>query len=196
MKILVTYVTNSGTTTDVAVAIGEEIAKSGAVVETLPLAEVKNLADYNAVVLGAPMIMGWHRAALKFLKQNKKTLESKPLAVFVTAMSITNSTKNLPVNFSTHIDQKAAVNPKSNEHYSFKETYATPSYYLRPIVKAGPKSLAAVGFFGGRLDYYRLKWWEALFVMLIIGAKPGEKRNWDDIRSWAAGLPSNLKLTS
>jgi menaquinone-dependent protoporphyrinogen oxidase len=196
LKILVTYVTNSGTTTDVAAAIGEEIAKSGVIVETLPLSEVKNLSEYSAVVLGAPMIMGWHRSALKFLRKNKKTLQKKPLALFITAMNITNTTKNLPVDFTTHIDQKAALKPKSSKHFSFKESYAAPFNYLRPILHAAPKSLAAVGFFGGRLDYYRLKWWEALFVMLIIGAKPGEKRNWDDIRSWAAGLPANLKLTS
>jgi hypothetical protein len=48
--------------------------------------------------------------------------------------------------------------------------------------------------FGGRLDYGRMKWWAVLFVMLIIQAPPGDRRNWPAIRSWAAGLPVALQL--
>jgi hypothetical protein len=61
------------------------------------------------------------------------------------------------------------------------------------VLKAAPSNLKAVGFFGGRLDMYHLKWYDALFVMLVVGAKPGEKRNWPDIRAWAATLPDLLK---
>ena len=66
-KILVTYATLSGTTVEVGEVIGEEIAKSGLEVEVLPLGEVANLATYDGVVLGGPMVMGWHRSALGFL---------------------------------------------------------------------------------------------------------------------------------
>jgi menaquinone-dependent protoporphyrinogen IX oxidase len=51
-----------------------------------------------------------------------------------------------------------------------------------------------VGFFGGRLEYGRLKWWAVLFVMVIIQAQAGDRRNWTAIRSWAAGLPAALQL--
>ena len=33
---------------------------------------------------------------------------------------------------------------------------------------------------------------EALFVMLVIQAPAGDRRNWEAIRSWAAGLPAVL----
>jgi hypothetical protein len=33
-----------------------------------------------------------------------------------------------------------------------------------------------------------------LFVMLIIQAPAGERRNWTAIRSWAAGLPAALQI--
>ena len=62
-RILVTYATMAGSTADVAKTVGDEIAKSGAQVDVLPLGEVKDLAAYDGVVVGAPMIMGWHRAA-------------------------------------------------------------------------------------------------------------------------------------
>jgi menaquinone-dependent protoporphyrinogen oxidase len=63
-RILVAYATYAGSTVDVARAVAEEIAKSDVQVDLLPLSEAKNLAAYDGVVLGGPMIMGWHRAAL------------------------------------------------------------------------------------------------------------------------------------
>jgi hypothetical protein len=46
----------------------------------------------------------------------------------------------------------------------------------------------SVGFFGGVLALYTLKWWQALFVMLVIGAKPGGSHNLPLIQEWAAGV--------
>jgi menaquinone-dependent protoporphyrinogen oxidase len=68
-KILVAYATNSGTTADVARTIGEELQKSGSQVEVLPLEKVTDVEAYEALVIGAPMILGWHRAALRFLRK-------------------------------------------------------------------------------------------------------------------------------
>ena len=48
--------------------------------------------------------------------------------------------------------------------------------------------------FAGRLEYGRLKWWAVLFVMLIIQATAGDRRNWPAIRAWAAELPAALGL--
>ena len=45
-----------------------------------------------------------------------------------------------------------------------------------------------VGFFGGKLDYGSLNIFHMLFVMLIIQARPGDFRNWEAIRAWAASL--------
>lgn len=191
-KILVTYITHSGTTRDVADAIAEEIIKTGVEAEVQPLEQIKQLADYSAVVLGAPMILGFHRTALKFLRQHKVELEQTPLAIFVTAMSLTAGTNPDFSKVNIHVDEKLAAAPHNPARLSFKENYASVKNYIRPIVKTAPDSLAAIGLFGGRLDFYRLKWWEALFVMVIIGAKPGEKRNWPNIRAWAASLPAIL----
>jgi hypothetical protein len=33
-----------------------------------------------------------------------------------------------------------------------------------------------------------MKWWQAPFVMFIIQAQPGDKRNWQAIETWAGGL--------
>ena len=60
-------------------------------VDILPLEKVGDLSAYNAVVIGAPMVMGWHRSARKFLAKNRQALRQIPLAVFATGMSLTSA---------------------------------------------------------------------------------------------------------
>jgi len=193
-KILVGYITHSGTTCDVAEAIAEEIAKNGFEAEAVALDQVKDASAYDAVVIGAPMIIGWHRDALKYLKKHKAVLQQKPLALFMTGMSLVDSPKPDLPGVDIHIDAKFSVPPQKPGRLNHKEAFSTVKNYLAPVTKVTPQSLAAIAIFGGRLDMYRLKWYDALFVMLVVGAKPGEKRNWPDIRAWAAGLPAQLKL--
>jgi len=47
----------------------------------------------------------------------------------------------------------------------------------------------SAGIFGGRLDYGRMRWWAMIFVILILQAKAGDRRNWEAIRAWANELP-------
>jgi menaquinone-dependent protoporphyrinogen IX oxidase len=61
--------------------------------------------------------------------------------------------------------------------------------YLRPVLSAAPGVRpVSVAFLGGKLEFYKLKWWQMLFVMVVIGAQPGDHRNWDAIRAWAESL--------
>ncbi|HNT24013.1 MAG TPA: flavodoxin domain-containing protein, partial [Anaerolineales bacterium] len=66
-KILIAYATLSGSTTEIAQEIAKEISQGGLQVDVLPLSQVKDIGSYTGVVVGAPMIMGWHRSALGFL---------------------------------------------------------------------------------------------------------------------------------
>jgi menaquinone-dependent protoporphyrinogen oxidase len=194
-RILVTYATMAGSTAEVAQAIAEEIAKNNLQVDVLPLHEVKTLADYDGVVVGAPMIMGWHREALRFLKQHRKALQQVPFAIFVMAMSLTQTTESLVDSVPVYVDEKL---PKAAQHASrltFKERYARLSNYLHPILRATqPFKPVSIGVFGGRMEYGRLKWWAVLFAMVIIKAPAGDRRNWDAIHSWAASLPAAFQL--
>jgi len=188
-KALVTYATNSGTTADIARAIGEELHKRAAQVEVLPIEEVTGLEGYDAVALGGPMIMGWHRGAIAFLKRHQTELSKLPVALFIPCMALTQTSETQVDGVSVFIDPTLPQTPKQPGRLSLKERYTTTANYLRPILKAAPQVRPQqVGLFGGRLDIYRLKWWQALFVMAIIQAPPGEKRNWDAIRAWANGL--------
>ncbi len=190
--ILVTYATSSGTTVDVARAVADEIGKSGAQVEVQPIEAVRSLDGYDGVVLGAPMIMGFHRRALAFLRQNRPALQSKPLAVFVMAMSLTASQEASLGGVPLTVDENLAEPLKKAGHPSWKERYTSVANYGSPILKAAPARPVSLAFFGGRLDFYRLSWWARLFVMIIIQARPGDRRNWTAIRAWASELPGKL----
>ena len=194
-RILVAYATMAGSTAEVAQAVGEEISKSGSQVDVLPLSQVKDLTAYDGVVLGGPMIMGWHRAALRFLKQHRHTFQRIPLAVFVMAMSLTQTGEKGVGDVPVTLDENLPKPPAKEGSLTFKERYARLSNYLRPILSATrPSRPVSVGVFGGRLEYGRLKWWAVLFAMLIIQAPAGDRRNWPVIRAWAAGLPQAFNL--
>ena len=195
-KILIAYATMAGSTAEVAQAIGEEIEKNGLQVDVLPLDEVRDLESYAGVVVGAPMIMGWHRGARGFLKKHRKAFQRLPLAVFITAMSLTKTSEISVEDVAVTVDEYLPKPPANEGSLNFRERYARLSNYLSPILAAThPVKPVSIGIFGGRLEYGRLKWWAVLFAMLIVQAPPGEKRNWPAIRTWATGLPAAFKLT-
>jgi menaquinone-dependent protoporphyrinogen IX oxidase len=189
-KILVTYATNSGSTAEVAKSVMEEIQKSGVKVDLQPTAKVRELASYSAVVLGAPMILGWHRHALKFLRTNRKALATKPLAVFITCMSLTKTGETSVRGVPVTVDANLPKPPQNAAHLAFKERYSLVSNYLRPILNACPRKPVSVGIFGGQLNFSRMQWWAMIFVVLILQAQAGDKRNWEAIRAWAGSLPA------
>lgn len=189
-KILVTYATMAGSTAEVAQAVGEELERSGLEVEVLPISQVQDVAGYAGVVAGGPMIMGWHRAAAGFLRKHRAAWQRVPLAVFITAMSLTQTGETSVGGVPVTVDEKLPKAPETPGKLSFRERYARLANYLRPILAATrPAKPASVGVFGGRLEYGRLKVWAVLFAMLIIRAPAGDRRNWDAIRSWARELP-------
>lgn len=194
-RILVAYATQAGSTSQVASATGKEIAKGNAEVDILPLDQVKALDGYDGVVLGAPMIMGWHRGALRFLKRHRNECKKIPLAVFVMAMSLTKTGEMTVDGVPTLVNNQLATPLTREGRLSFREKYATVSNHARPIVAAiRPAKPVSIAFFGGRMEYGRLPWWAVLFALVIIQAPAGDKRNWNLIRSWGAGLPTAFGL--
>jgi menaquinone-dependent protoporphyrinogen oxidase len=188
-NILVAYATMAGSTAEVARAVGEELAKNNLHVDVLPLESVDGLTAYDAVVLGGPMIMGWHRAALKFLRQNREAFRKIPLAVFVMAMSLTGTGETSVNGVPVTVDEKLVKPPEKVGRLNHKERYANIPSYARPILKTvQPAKPVSIGMFGGRLEYGRLAWWAVLFAMLIIQAPAGDRRDWDAIRAWTRSL--------
>lgn len=188
--ILVTYATLSGSTTEVAQAVADEITASHYQVDVRPLDQVTQLTNYQAVVLGAPMILGWHRKAIHFLKRQRNALANTPVAIFATAMSLTADHEVAVRGIPLCVDPSLAKAPRDPLRLNLHERWASIPHYATPILQAaGTNKPVSLAFFGGRMDYFRLKPLPRLFVMLVIQAPPGDRRNWQIIRSWAASLP-------
>jgi menaquinone-dependent protoporphyrinogen oxidase len=190
-KLLVAYATMAGSTAEVAQAVGEVLAASGLQVEVSPIDALGDLQGYDAVVVGAPMIMGWHRSALRFLRRNRDALKRVPLAIFVTAISLTETGESSVDGVALTVDPRLFKSPRTSEGLGLRERYATLANYCRPILRAArPARPVSIGVFAGRLEYGRLKWWAVVFAMVIVQAAAGDRRNWEAIRGWAASLPA------
>jgi menaquinone-dependent protoporphyrinogen oxidase len=188
-KILVAYATNAGSTVEVAEAIRDELASQGGVVDLHPVGEVASVDEYSAVVVGAPMIAGWHRDALRFLRRNQSALSKMPVAYFITCVNLTQTGEDQVDGVPVFVDPELPKAPRNPERLSFRENYATVRNYVRPLFKVSPFiKPVSVGIFAGKLELFRLKFFQMVFAMLVAGGKSGDFRHWDEIRSWAAEL--------
>ena len=110
-KILVAYATLSGSTAEVAEAIGETLGQEGAQVDVRPIKDVGDLNAYRAVVVGGPMIMGWHKQAKRCVKKHRGALSQMPVAYFFTAINLTKTTEPSLDTVPIYQDPRAAKPP-------------------------------------------------------------------------------------
>ena len=192
-RALLVYATKHGSTREVADAVAGELRTAFGDVDVLEAGSAPPPAGYDAVVVGGPMIMGWHRDAERYLKKHRDQLASVPFALFVTAASLTEdgmtAFQGVPVAKDTWLVKK----PGNADKLTRKERYALPSHYLGDISKAcAPARPRTVAFLAGSLDLTTMNVFEKLFVLLIVGATPGDGRHWDFVREWAAEAARTL----
>ena len=161
-KILVTYASRTDWTAGVAEAIGRTLAENGAMVDVLPMCEVKDLPSYNAVVAGSAINGGaWLPEAMEFMREHQAELKRKPFAAFLVCMTLTM---------------------KNGEQYrSHVSSWLDP---VRALVKPVREGLFAGGLEIRKIPSFsdRLKF----RLTVLFGAwKEGDHRNWDAIRKWA-----------
>jgi menaquinone-dependent protoporphyrinogen IX oxidase len=194
-RILVAYSTNAGSTAEVAEAIRRDLEGPETSAEARRIEEIRDrdLDGYSAVVLGGPMIVGWHRRAARFLRVRRRELARIPVALFFTAMQVTRAGGEQGHGFPVLLDPRLLAEPARPGRLSFKERHTTVEAYLHPV-RAALAEVRPVGaaFFAGKLDYGKLSFLHMAFVMLIIGARPGDSRDWELIASWARGIRKEL----
>jgi menaquinone-dependent protoporphyrinogen oxidase len=164
-KILVTYASRTGTTNGVADEIGKVLTEKGFQIDVLPMQQVTNMAQYDAVIAGSAIQAGkWLPDALQFIQTNKTILNQKTFAVYLVCMTL-------------------AI--KNNEKYrGFVSDFLDP---VRSLVKP-----ISEGMFAGKLDINkvpnlgdRIKF--RLSVLFGVW-KEADHRNWLEIRAWAEEL--------
>ncbi len=183
--ILVTFTTNSGSTQEVAERIAGKLRLRHTRVDVIPAAEVSDISGYTGIVFGGPMILGWHRKALRLIRKHQDDLANIPYHIFMTAMKVAGASDDPRIS----IDPKLREDVADSGKLTFKEKHTSAAHYTRPLYGSErlPKP-RRVALLAGKLDYTKLKFPQVLFVMLIVGARPGDRRNWEFIEQWAEAL--------
>jgi len=165
-SVLVGYATQYGSTQEVAEAIAATLREGGLEVDIQPLREVRDLAGYSAVVLGAPLVMyHWHKDALGFLKRHRQALTERPVAIFALG----------PVH-EPHDEEEW----KSSREQLDKELAKYP--WLAPVAQE---------LFGGKFDPTKLRF----PLNKLAGKEPAsDARDWIAIRTWAENLKAVLAV--
>lgn len=157
-RILVAYASRTGTTHEIAEAIGRELRSAGTGVDVAGLREVASVAAYTAVVMGSPIYMGKIEGEVgKFVARHRDALAKVPVAVFAVGLPS---------------EQKGGTREEGAEK-------------MRAAVE--PVKPVAATMFAGRLDSARLSFIQRTMIGFV-KAPTGDFRDWDEIAAWARSL--------
>jgi len=164
-RILVTYASKKGSTTEIAQAIAKELHAAGHVVDVTETGAVTSPAGYNAVVIGGPVYMGKMMGEVgKFVKRHYNELKDLPVAGFIVGLGTVSKDPASIMNAEKVL--MAALAP------------------LQPV---------AVTAFSGRLDPQKLSWFQN-WITKNVKSPVGDFRDWSAIAAWAKELPGRMKV--
>ena len=157
MRVLITYATRAGSTTEVAATIAESLKERGYSVDVKPIKERPALTEYQAVVIGSAVRMGnWLPEAVEFVKANRETLSRLPVALFTVHML------NIGQDEQSRSNRLAYLNP------------------VRPFITPVDEA-----YFVGKMDFSRLSFFDRLIAKMV-KAVEADHRDWEAIRAWAS----------
>ena len=173
-KILVTYASRGGSTAGVAEAIGKTLAKGGAQVDVLPMKEVKDLDEYQAVVAGSAIQHAqWLPEAMQFVREHKDELARKPFAAFLVCMTLAIKNGDYRQQVAAWLDPICElVRPGSGRTNIPRGLFA------------GALDIDKVPSFGDRMKF-------RLSVKMGVWSE-GDHRDWNAIQAWAESLSPSL----
>jgi len=166
--VLVAYATKYGSTQEIAEAVTATLRESGLEADIQPMREVRTIAGYSAVVMGAPLYMfRWHKDALRFLSRHREALMERPVAIF-------------------------ALGPFHDDEKEWQEVRAQLDKELAKFPWLTP---VAIEIFGGKFDPAALRF--PLNLMPAFKQMPAtDIRDWTAIRAWANGLVVKFRPAS
>ena len=160
--LLIAYGSRCGSTGGVAEAIGQVLSKAGTAVDVRLVKDVNDLSPYQGVIVGSAIRMGkWLPEAVEFVKTHQDTLSRVPVAYFAVCLTMKDDTV---------------------------ENHRKALGFLDPVRKQFPQVKPVdIGLFAGAVDYKKLSLAYSL-ILKVKGAPEGDFRNWEVIRTWAAGI--------
>ena len=165
-KVLVTYATKYGSTTEIAEKIGEVLNQEGLAVDVLPAQKVRGLAPYSAVVAGSATYIGrWRKPAAKFLQKNQEALSKMPVWLFSSGPTEEGDPMELM------------------EGWRFPKNLQPVADHIQPI---------DITVFHGVADLSKFNAIDA-WMLKNVKASEGDFRDWEMISDWAISIAKELK---
>jgi len=171
-EVLIAYVSRSGSTEDVAEAMGVAMEDAGVTVNVKPMANVESIPHDASLVIGTALYVGcFPKEVHRFLTRFQRELGSVRPWFFV-------------------------LGPTENEpkHFAAAEEQARKELAKYPWLHA-----ADVRVMGGRFDPQHLKLSFPFNLAMKLPGNPMRKvqasdlRDWDFIRRWAGGIAEHVK---
>lgn len=162
-RVLVCYATRYGATEEIAREIGKILQEAGLAVDVTPVIDVAGLHPYRAVVIGSPIYMGkWLHESTQFVRDHRFALSHRQVAAFAVGYSLKDRLEEHLRNADRAID---AIR-----------------LYVEPV---------DVALFAGRVVPDTMSAADQA-ILALGGVKPGDFRDWDEIRAWARKLAGLL----
>lgn len=166
MKILVTYASKYGATREIAEKVGGVLQQAGFQVDVLPVAGVRDLTPYKAVVLGGALYVGkWPKEAAEFLSAQAKALSGRPVWLFSSGPT------------------------GQGDPVTLLGGNCLPAGLKAVVAQIHPRDIAV---FGGFIDPEKVNWIEKWVVKSLVKKPFGDYRDWDMIARWSASIAQAL----
>lgn len=82
-RVLVAYASRTGSTAEIAQAIGDQLSEAGLEVDVTPCSEAAEARAYDAVIIGSALYLKrWERTAMRYLRTQAPDLASRPTWLF------------------------------------------------------------------------------------------------------------------
>ncbi len=180
MKVLVAYASRTGFTRGIAEFIGTKLGEAGIQAEVRDVGSVRELAAYDAFVVGSAVYMGrWLKEARNFVSKNRAILGSRPLWVFSSG----------PVG-SSRVDAKGrdvVEASKPSEYVEFQTMVSPREHHIFFGGLDGTKLTGATGFM------YRM----AMKSEAVRASMPeGDFRDWKEIEAWTQTIVGSLPVVA
>jgi menaquinone-dependent protoporphyrinogen oxidase len=164
-KILVTFASRAGSTAGVAEAVAKTLEENGAQVDIFSIQTMLDIAPYRAVVAGSAIQnRQWLPEAMQFMQAHQAMLRQRTFAMFSVCMTL-------------------AMRDGEKYRPQVAEWLAPVRALVQP---------ASEGLFAGVLDIRKIpSFSERLKFRLSVATgvwSEGDHRDWEAIRTWAAGL--------
>ncbi len=166
-RVLIAYASKYGATREIAERIGQVLRQAGLQAEVLPVAGLRELRPYKAVILGSAVYIDkWYKGAAEFLQANEETLAERPVWLF----SSGPTGEGDPVELTDGWRLPVALQPVAD--------------------RIRPRDIAV---FHGYINPGKMNFVEKWAVKSIKKKPFGDYRDWGRIAAWATTIADALK---